>query len=257
MIPPAHLRTEDEPAFEQLVRQVLRSVGIHRAVRQATGGLTTRHLRDQAMEEGHTIAAAAAVEYQAHLEGCGTVGAESRKAPTGSTTPTGGHDFLAAVVALTPALSSIAAALFLALGYGASLGSPREALADALMGAGRTAVVVALVSIVVGVACLLLTAAHHRSSSSETARAEKPNHGGFTNPGGRALLARGIHPFLHDRLRQPHPAPVPEPAELSPTARPDPGPTGPGHTGPGSAARATPHRVHNPSVPHPPRRGDT
>ncbi|MFP8964022.1 hypothetical protein ACLIYP_26215 [Streptomyces nanhaiensis] len=233
MIPPTHLRPEDEPEFEQLVHQALRSADIHRAVCRAAGDVITRHLRDQAMAERHTIAAAAAVEYQAYLEQCGAAGAESRKVLTGSTPPTGRHGFLAAVVVLTPVLSSIAAALFLALGYGTSLGSPGNALADALIGAGRTAVVVALVSTAVGVACLLFTAAHHRSSPPETAWDREAEAWRLRESWRQALLTRGIHPFLHDRLRQPHPAPVPEPAGPSPAARPDPSPTGPGHTSPG------------------------
>ncbi|WP_410540036.1 hypothetical protein [Streptomyces sp. KL2] len=233
MIPPTHLRPEDEAEFEQLVHQALRSADIHRAVYRAAGDVTTRHLRDQAMTERHTIAAAAAVEYQAYLERCEAAGTGSRKVPTGSPTPSGRHGFLAAVVVLTPVLSSIAAALFLALGYGTSLGSPGNALADALIRAGRTAVVVALVSTAVGVACLLLTAARHRSSPPETTGDREIEVWRLRESWRQALLTRGIHPFLHDRLRQPHPAPVPEPAEPSPAAHPDPSPAGPGHTSPG------------------------
>ncbi|MEE1942541.1 hypothetical protein V1L54_24585 [Streptomyces sp. TRM 70361] len=232
MIPPTYLRTE-EPEFEQLVHQALRRADIRHAIRQVPGELTLGHLRDRAMEKRHIIAAAAATEYQAHLERRGAAGAGSWKGHAEGTASADGHGCLAAVVVLTPIPSSAAAAFFLVLGYGISLSSAQGTLADALIGAGHTAVIAASISIAIGVACLLLTVARHHSSPPGSTWDREAELRRLHESWRQALLTRGILPFLRDQLRLPHSTLAPEPTEYSRTAHPGPGPTGPGYSSPG------------------------
>jgi hypothetical protein len=212
MTAPAPLRAKDESEFEQLVHQALRSADIQHAIRQAPPGLTTAHLYEQAMAERHTIAATAGTEYQAYLERRGAAGLNDRRRRTGTTPSADGYGFLAAAVVLTPVFSSATATLFLALGYGISLSGTQEALAEALTGAGYTAVIVALASIAIGVTCLLLTAARHRSSPPEGTCERVAELRRLHESWRQALLIHGIRPFLHDRLHQSHSPLVTQPA---------------------------------------------
>ncbi|MBL1118305.1 hypothetical protein JK364_38940 [Streptomyces sp. 110] len=241
MTAPPGLQAEDRPDFERALHQALRTAEIRAALRRngATGDADIQRLRAQALVASELIATAAAPEYAAYLGQRAAAAttytastehtastASTASALSGSPTPSAGVRGLLPVLAvLTPALAGTSTAAFLLLGGLLGLLDSQRELADALLTAGLTSATIAALTLVVGVACLLVTAVRHRTPALD----QRPcPHGHLrlhrhppTHPPHlrrrddaavatardawlRALLHRGILPFLRDRLERSH-----------------------------------------------------
>ncbi|MEU8872454.1 hypothetical protein AB0D24_15020 [Streptomyces javensis] len=154
--------------------------------------------------------------------------ASTASALSGSPTPSAGVRGLLPVLAvLTPALAGASTAAFLLLGGVLGLLDSQRELADALLTAGLTSATIAAFTLVVGVACLLVTAVRHRTPAHVPRPRPRPHghlrlhrhppthppHLGHRDDAAvatardawlRALLHRGILPFLRDRLARSH-----------------------------------------------------
>ncbi|EXU65361.1 hypothetical protein Z951_26170 [Streptomyces sp. PRh5] len=210
----------------------------------ATGDAEIQRLRSQALVASELIATAAAPEYAAYLRqraAAATTASTASTAPavsvrSGSPTPSAGARGLLPVLAvLTPALAGASTAAFLLLGGLLGLLDSQRELADALLTAGLTSATIAAFTLVVGVACLLVATVRHRTPAPDPRPRARPRlrlrlrpHGRLrlhrhppTHPPHlghqidaavatardawlRALLHRGILPFLRDRLERSH-----------------------------------------------------
>ncbi|MEU1805767.1 hypothetical protein [Streptomyces sp. NPDC019937] len=211
---PPELRPEDGPDFERVLRQALNTTEIRAALRRdgAAGGAAAERLRAQALAERAGIAAAAGPEYAAYLRQRAMDGSRVRagRAPGAPSAATGVRGLLPAVAVLAPVLAAAATAVFLLLGYLLGLSSSGRELGDELLTAGQAAAVITAVTTAGGVVWILITAARHRAPATGPSRPATP-------PGGapgvaeareawrRALLERGVLPFLRARLRQARP----------------------------------------------------
>ncbi|GGU47963.1 hypothetical protein [Streptomyces violascens] len=193
-----HLREEDLPAFEDVLRQALESAEIQKALRATGGMMTSGELRTVTWEARESIAASAAAEYRGLLR--------SRRADVSAHA----SDQLPAVLAvLTPALAGLAAAVFLFVGYGLHLASSQPQLAGELQAMGWICAGVTGLSLLADLIWLMITAIRNRPASD-------PGTGLLTDPDTddslkvrrqarhwrRALLSRGILPFLRARIEE-------------------------------------------------------
>ncbi|MFF5582608.1 hypothetical protein [Streptomyces hygroscopicus] len=160
-----------------------------------------------------------------------TVASAASAVRTAPFTTAGGRGLLPALAVLTPALAGASAAAFLLLGGLLRLSGSQRETADALLTAGLTSATIAAVTLAAGMVCLVVTAVRHRSSPPD--RQPRPHrrphphpHPHPHPPSGshppyawrrddaavatardawlRALLHRGILPFLRDRLKMSH-----------------------------------------------------
>ncbi|GAA3362830.1 membrane protein [Streptomyces antimycoticus] len=232
MTAPPGLQAEDRPDFERALHQALRTAEIREALRRngATGDADVQRLRSRALVESEAIATAAAPEYAAYLRQRAAAAMSPSTAPVthapaapsassavGVPFPTAGVRGLLPVLAvLAPALAGASAAAFLLLGGLLKLFHSQREPAKALLTAGLTSATIAAVTLAAGVACLLATAVRHRTSAPDQhPRAQRlpyahPPHVRRRNDAAvatardawlRALLHRGILPFLRDRLK--------------------------------------------------------
>ncbi|GAA2309751.1 hypothetical protein [Streptomyces violaceusniger] len=255
MTAPPGLQAEDRPDFERALHQALRTAEIREALRRngATGDADVQRLRTQALVASELIATAAAPEYAAYLRQRAAAATSASTAPTapaastastapaaaalsGSSAPSAGVRGLLPVLAvLTPALAGASTAAFLLLGGLLGLLDSQRELADALLTAGLTSATITAFTLVVGVACLLVTAVRHRTSAPDQRPrphghprlhrplrlhphppTHPPTHPPYVRRRDdaavatardawlRALLHRGILPFLRDRLERSH-----------------------------------------------------
>lgn len=195
------LRARDMADFEKLVDRALISGTVGQAVRDdPTGGLVHR-LRIGARAEAPLIAEHAATEYRAYLALRGD--AAEQESPGGTDDGRAGHGggrgLLPLLGVMVPSLAGVAAAVFYLLGSVLRLGASQRALGDALIAAAQVAVVVTAVSLACAVAGLLAVAARHRASgeSGREARLRRARESWQ-----RALLQRGIVPYLEHRVRE-------------------------------------------------------
>ncbi|MEU0845207.1 hypothetical protein ABZ370_37870 [Streptomyces sp. NPDC005962] len=202
------LRAEDVPDFERVVRRALRSPDAARAIQKSTGDITTEQLLAQALRASDDITAAAAAEYRAYLRlRTDRPGSPAVREPVEGAGTGRGRGVLAALGVLVPGLASMAAAIFLALGYVLRFIHSLPRLADELIVAGWIAAVVAAVSTLAGLSWMLAAAARNRPTTRHghpPGDAEKVARA--RDAWQRALLERGVLPFLETRLRQPQPA---------------------------------------------------
>lgn len=232
MTAPPGLQPEDRPDFERALHQALRTAEIREALRRngATGDADIQRLRSQALVESEAIATAAAPEYAAYLRQRTAAAMSPSTAPVapalpasaapstaGAPSPAAGvRGLLPALAVLAPALAGVSAAAFLLLGGLLKLFHSQRELAEALLTAGLTSATIAAVTLAAGVACLLATAVRHRTSGPDQhPRSQRqpyphPPHVGRRDDAAvatardawlRALLHRGILPFLRDRLK--------------------------------------------------------
>lgn len=204
------LRAEDLPDFERVVRQALDRPDIADAIRSRAGAVTADQLRTRILQASDAITVEAAVEYRAYLR-LRTAAARPDAAVESETVDRNraglGRGLTAALAVLVPGLASMAAAIFVLLGYLLRLAHSHPRLADELITSGWIAAVIAVVPALAGLSWLLVAAARNRSSSDgnghpseeggEVARARDAWQ--------RALLERGMVPFLQARLQQPRP----------------------------------------------------
>lgn len=193
-----HLLPEDRAEFERTLDEALR------AARRRAGGDRFRleQLRAMAVNAMPLIVPAAADEYERFVQ----LRRESRTwrpRPEGAAQGGGqaGPGVMAVVSVLVPVLAGIAAAVFLPFGYLLGLSDPEPPLAASLRTAGWVFAVVALCGMLVA-AIELLVAAVRNGATSVTAAADPvaDEVSLARREWRRALLERGIDPFLRDAL---------------------------------------------------------
>jgi hypothetical protein len=202
---PARLEVVDQADFEQALRQALDTPDIHAALHHPAAPVTAEQVHARALAASDAIASEASAEYTALLH---MRAAAQTSAPT--TRPDGERGLLAALAVLTPLVSATAAAAFLFLGHALRLAGTQQPLANTLIHVGWTAAGFAALATLVAAAALLITAARHRTPS-RTPRTETPALAQAHEAWRRALLKRGLLPFLRRQLQLPTPQ-VPPPA---------------------------------------------
>ena len=228
-----HLLNEDRPDFEHVLDDALHSVldgadGVPGALLRAEH-LNAEQLRTMALAAADSIGAQAADEYDTYRR----VRAESREsaresardresrtfgyAAMGVADGAGSGAGLVAVIAvLTPILAGAAAVIFLVIGYALNAVSPEPGIASPLRTAGWFFAAVAAAAIVLGGIGLVLTALRDGSGAiHDTPDALPPEVMAARDQWLRALLDRGMLPFLDDALAAEPVAPPTAPAPSS------------------------------------------
>jgi hypothetical protein len=240
-----HLLNEDRPDFEHVLDDALRIVldgtdGASGAPLNAAH-LNTEQLRTMALAAAETIRGHAAHEYEAFRR----IRAETREAARESAQARenrafgyaamgvadgagSGAGLFAIMAVLTPILAGAAAAIFLLIGYALHGVSPEPGIAAPLRTAGWFFAAVAAAAVIFGGIGLILTALRDGSSSSVQGTPEPlpPEVMEARELWHRALLDRGLLPFLDEALAAEPVAPptVPSPASRMPRlgySRPD------------------------------------
>ncbi|SEG44934.1 hypothetical protein SAMN05216223_105239 [Actinacidiphila yanglinensis] len=242
-----HLLTEDRPDFEHVLDEALRIVvdGIDGGADEAGGDgragasrgsggdgaagspLNIEQLRTIALAAAESIGARVAEEYDAYRQ----VRAESRDAARESAqardnrafsyaamgvadSAGSGAGLFAVMAVLTPLLAGAAALIFLLIGYALQAVSPEPGIASPLRTAGWFFAAVAAAAIVLGGIGLLLTALRAGSTAVHDGPTSLPPEVAHAREvWRRALLDRGMLPFLDDvvagRVAVPQPPAAP------------------------------------------------
>ncbi|MFI1681563.1 MULTISPECIES: hypothetical protein [unclassified Streptomyces] len=231
-----HLLNEDRPEYERILDEALRTAPDRPELAAVGRRLNTEQLRTMALNATALITAAAAAEYAHYVkvreelreprptstsirEGSGQSAAESGSGGVSLATTMGevaepaaaaGAGAIAVVAVLAPVLAGTAAAIFLLVGYILKMLNPEPAFADTLLTAGWLFGALTAGAILVAAVGLLLTALRNGSTSlpaglhgeqlEEVSRARED--------WGRALLERGVVPFLREALTEPGGAPA-------------------------------------------------
>ncbi|MFD9824450.1 hypothetical protein [Streptomyces violascens] len=193
-----HLREEDLSAFEEVLQQALESAGIQQALRATGGMISPGDLHALAWEARESIAATAAAEYHGLLRLRRT-----------NTSARASDQLPAALAVLVPALAGIAAAVFLFVGYGLHLASSQPQLAGELQAMGWICAGVTGLGLLADLIWLMITAIRNRPAANPgtAPRADPDTDGSLkvwrqAQRWRRALLVRGILPFLHARIEE-------------------------------------------------------
>jgi hypothetical protein len=210
-----HLLSGDRPDFERVLDEALHSEVTRIALSGGGNPLNTEQLRTMALSAAEPISACAAPEYQQYLnvrEQIREAAEERLRVPPGGigyaaavgpvADPTGSGPGLFAIIAvLTPMLAAAAAVIFLLLGYALSIGSSPPAIAKPLQTAGWLFAAVAAGGVVLGMVGLLLTALRNGATALHDRPDELPPEVAAARAAWRrALLARGLQPFIQEAL---------------------------------------------------------
>ncbi|MBA2807796.1 hypothetical protein E0500_010335 [Streptomyces sp. KM273126] len=259
------LRPEDKRDYERVLDRALRSPRVREAVERADAVVNTEQLRTKALAARATITAAALPEYRLYLRlrtdverpaktpgvspggsGADRAGSAGSTGSTGSTGSRGGSEssggssrgLLGAVGLLLPALAVMAAIAFLVVGYALRLVNSHSQLAEGLVAAGWIAASVAVLAALLGLVGMLVTASRNRAIAyADHASDTDPAVAAARETWHRALLDRGIQPFLLNRLRATGAdrgtgTGTPEGASPDTDANPNPGFSSPGYSSP-------------------------
>jgi hypothetical protein len=224
-----HLLTEDRQDFDHVLDEALRIVldggdGASGPDGIAGSPLNSEQLRTMALAAAESIGAQAAAEYEAYR----LVRAQTRDAARESARVRDSRAFsyaamgvadhagsgagiFAVIAVLTPMLAGAAAVIFLLIGYALRALSPAPGIASPLRTAGWFFAAVAAAAILLGGIGLLLTALRDGSTAVHDAPESLPPEVAHARgEWHRALLDRGMLPFLDDVVAGR--APVPPPA---------------------------------------------
>ncbi|WP_310725727.1 hypothetical protein [Streptomyces sp. N2A] len=245
-----HLLNEDRAEFARLLDEALRTAEYRPDdLTSATGKhLNNEQLRTMALSATTAIAACATAEYQRYVQ----LRAELRTpAPaasgpaSGPAAPAGEHEedaaggpgpatdpaangagntgagLAAAVTVLAPVLAGIAAVLFLVIGYVLRAVSPDKSLAQPLISVGWVFAALTAAGSLVAMTCLVVTALRN-GPSAESARVDELYEAleEAREAWRRALLERGLLPFLREALADPTAAPDDDPVRYVPRRAP-------------------------------------
>ncbi|TVL92342.1 hypothetical protein [Streptomyces sp. SAJ15] len=217
-----HLLKEDRPEFERVLNEALRSADRHPELAAMGRQLTTAQLRTMALSASAAISACAAAEYQAYVETRERLRAPAPRDPHtaegdgGSSDPEGdaapglgsgpgpGPGIVAVVAVLAPVLAGAASVIFLIFGYALRMIHPAPSIAQPMVTAGWLFAALTAAGILLAAVGLLLTAVRNGASAIRGAaaleRAEEVARARETWR--RALLERGVLPFLHEALTE-------------------------------------------------------
>ncbi|MFJ2771588.1 hypothetical protein [Streptomyces sp. NPDC087300] len=226
-----HLLNEDRPEYERILDEALRTAPDRPELAAVGQRLNTEQLRTMALNATALITAAAATEYAHYVkvreelreprptstsirEGSGQSAAESGSGGVSLATTMGevaepaaaGAGAIAVVAVLAPVLAGTAAAIFLLVGYILKMLNPEPAFADTLLTAGWLFGALTAGGILVAAVGLLLTALRNGSTSLQAAGPHGERYKEVDRAReawGRALLERGIVPFLREALTDP------------------------------------------------------
>ncbi|MEU3988152.1 hypothetical protein AB0F24_07155 [Streptomyces platensis] len=237
-----HLLNEDRAEFARLLDEALRTAPYRPddLTNAAENPFNTEQLRTMALSATTAIAACATAEYQRYVQLraelhapaplAAVVGAddeEQNAAADGRPGPdsaaaldeaeTTGAGLTAMIAVLAPVLAGIAAVLFLLLGYVLRAVSPDKALAQPLISVGWIFAALTAAGTLVAMAGLVITALRNGASAQvagaqESSEALDQAHEAWR----RALLERGLLPFLRAALTDPTASPDDGPARYIP-----------------------------------------
>ncbi|MCT4357670.1 hypothetical protein M5362_31700 [Streptomyces sp. Je 1-79] len=210
-----HLLTEDRAEYVRLLDDALRNAHDHPDLAETGKRLTAEQLRTMALNATALITAAAAVEYDHFVKV-----REEGRSPSGSSVMNAvlaaegegvgagpGAGVVAIVTVLAPVLAGTAAVIFLLVGAVLKVLAPTLVFADTLLTAAWFFGAVAAAGLFCAAVGLLLTALRNRSTqlaASDPPRAETDDELSRAREAWRrALLERGILPFLRDALAAP------------------------------------------------------
>ncbi|MCK7623325.1 hypothetical protein MUU72_09490 [Streptomyces sp. RS10V-4] len=242
-----HLLNEDRADFARLLDEALRTADHHPDGRPAGAGnrLTTEQLRAMALSATSAIAACATAEYQRYVQLRSALRAPASTVPGGGAGPVpadrpagdraepateddegadapAGFGLAAMAVVLVPVLAGIAAVLFLLIGYLLRAVDPDPAVSRPLVGVGWIFAALAAAGALVAMGCLVVTALRNGrardTAAEERAAALDSAHDAWC----RALLERGIGPFLREALADPAADPADDPLRYVPHPTPPP-----------------------------------
>ncbi|MFH8991959.1 hypothetical protein [Streptomyces sp. NPDC017940] len=243
-----HLLNEDRPQYERVLDEALRTAPNRPELAAVGQRLNPEQLRTMALSATALITAAAATEYHHYVKareelrdpgpssattmrersGSGSDSPESGSGgiglatTMGEVTETAGAGLVAVVAVLAPVLAGAAAAIFLLVGYILKMLDPEPAFADTLLTAGWLFGALTAGAILVAAVGLLLTALRNGSTSLQAGSHHERDEAveRAREAWCRALLERGILPFLREALADPD-------ATAAPTPRtPSAGPAG-------------------------------
>ncbi|MEU8826167.1 hypothetical protein [Streptomyces sp. NPDC048636] len=234
-----HLLTEDRPEFERVLDEALRTADLHPDL-TGTGRLTADQLRTMALGASTAIAACAAPEYQDFVEArarlrepvparplAGVAGSakgaeeageadggdEAAAGLAGAVQDAAGAGLVAMLAVLAPVLAGAAAVIFLLVGYALSVLDPAPSIARPMVTAGWFFAALTAAAMLIAAVGLLLTAVRNGSSAIRGgARSEQLEEMDRAKEvWRRALMERGVLPFLREALANPSaPAKAPE-----------------------------------------------
>ena len=270
-----HLLNEDREEFARILDDALRTAA-YRPDHLASGAgndLNTEQLRTMALGATSAIAACATAEYQRYVElrtalratpsavsvvasddhdGAKDETAEEQVPATDEIdAPEAAGAGLAAMIAvLAPVLAGIAAILFLLIGYALRAFGPDQAAARPLISVGWIFAALTAAGALVAMGGLVVTALRNGSSAAHGARevaADEELHHAH-DEWRRALLERGLLPFLREALTDTAPGPDRDPSRYVPRQHSEPksriptlGYSRPDFTSPDSGSASRPH----------------
>ncbi|MFE0374064.1 hypothetical protein ACFW1M_00480 [Streptomyces inhibens] len=237
-----HLLNEDRAEFARILDEALRTAEYRPDDLTAAAGkhLNTEQLRTMALSATTAIAACATAEYQRYVQ----LRAELRApAPTSPAAGAGGGEqdgtageglglataaamgeaettgagLAAMITVLAPVLAGIAAVLFLLIGYALRTISPDKSLAQPLISVGWIFAALTAAGALVAMCGLVVTALRNGSSGQST-RADELGEAldNAHEAWRRALLERGLLPFLREALSDPSATPDDDPVRYVP-----------------------------------------
>jgi len=224
-----HLLNEDRPDFEHVLDEALRIV-LGDMDGPSGSPLNGEQLRTMALAAAEPIGAKAAEEYEAYrriraeTRDTARESAQTRDSRAFSYAAMGvadgagsGAGLFAIIAVLTPLLAGAAAAIFLLIGYAMQAVSPEPGIASPLRTAGWFFAAVAAAAVLIGAIGLLLTAMRDGSSALHDTPDSMPREvSDARDLWRRALLDRGLLPFLDEALAADPAAP---PAAPTPSSR--------------------------------------
>ncbi|WP_327397874.1 hypothetical protein [Streptomyces phaeochromogenes] len=224
MAGPPRLHPEDRADFEDVLRRALSTTDIRTALLADPTSAAATRLRAQALRAVDEITAAAGDEYREYLA-ARTVVERGRRSRTGeehgwpSTTtvergqqsgttaehgrqpqPADPGALLPALAALTPPIAGTAAAVLLVLGYSLRLADAQGSMGGSLVTAGWVFATIAVASALAGLTALLCTALRARPGHGDRTGASARNLHHARARWQRALLERGMLPYLRRQL---------------------------------------------------------
>ncbi|MEU8626028.1 hypothetical protein [Streptomyces sp. NPDC048669] len=200
---PGQVQPRDRIHFERVLDQALNSPSVREALSRADGAVNAEQLRTRALAASTGIAAAADAEYHGLLQVRGRADTSGGVRPSAGGSSGFRSGLMTALVVLTPSVVAVAAALFLLLGYGLRLSGAQPHLADGLVTAGWTAALVAAAAALAGIIAMIVAASRNRSTSYDAYSGdERPEVVQERERWQRALLERGMVPFLHHGVRE-------------------------------------------------------
>lgn len=202
---PDRLLREDGVDFERVLDRALNSVEIRTALSRTAGAVSAEQLRTRALQVSTEISASANAQYEEYLR---LRMAALRRAPRRSEPPaadlragSGRAELVAVLAVLVPVLAAAAAVVFLPLGYGLRIAAGHSGLADCLVTAGWTSLVVSAVVALSGVVKVVVAAAGNRSTPGGAYDLdEDPGIERARMLWHEALRERGVMPFLRRQL---------------------------------------------------------